>query len=191
MVKPTSFTVTDNKTLTQMGYVSNTRMNIGQDSVQSGENESVTVVDIDKEATPTDKKRPPSMVDITPPMRPPSMVDITSPTNKRLKLEDEDKSIKLYRYRTIFAGTEDFLKRDVLHPVFGYTKHWFELDYVVLKRRQVVRRLAWWRTQGLKLLDKWEDLYDQDLLDNFQHHVDDTIEIEKKSMHTIMWCLML
>ena len=159
-----------------MGYVSNTRMNMGQDSVESGGYESVTVVDVDAEATPTDKKRPPSIVDITP------------PTNKRLKLEDEDKSIKstdtpthhgdiVFRFRTIFAGTTDYWNRDVLHPVYGYTKHWFELDYVVLKRKQVMRRLAWWRTQGLKLLDKWEDLYDQDLLDNFEHHVDDTIEI--------------
>jgi hypothetical protein len=43
------------------------------------------------------------------------------------------------------ASIEDVDGQDQLHPVFGYTKHWYEKDYVVLKLKQVYSRLRWWR----------------------------------------------
>ena len=53
-----------------------------------------------------------------------------------------------------------------------------------------MQRLEWWWTKNQEILNQCEDMYDQHLLDSFQHDVEETIKIEEKMKHAIMWCSM-
>ena len=51
-----------------------------------------------------------------------------------------------------------------VQTVFGYTKHWFDKDYIKLKRKQVLENLQWWRNTNISIHEEGDELYDEDTL---------------------------
>ena len=108
---------------------------------------------------------------------------VSPPSKKRKTNNDSDDSLRLKRtknrnddeenyqltkpLRVSVGVREDIANEDMVHPVYGYTKHWFDKEYIELKRHQILEKLKWWRTHHMTIMEKEEDMYDQTVLDAF------------------------
>ena len=79
----------------------------------------------------------------------------------------EEKGDEARRLRVNISSIEDTDRQNLLHPVFGYTKHWFDKNYINMKRGQVIKRMEWWRSQNKIIFDEADDMYDQRILNKF------------------------
>ena len=79
----------------------------------------------------------------------------------------EDKGDHARRLRVPISSIEDVAGKNVLHPVFGFTKHWFDRDYIKKKHDQVIKRLEWWRTQNKVIYEDADEMYPKKMLDKF------------------------
>ena len=83
------------------------------------------------------------------------------------EFEKEEKGDVARRLRVPISSIEDVAGQNVLHPVFGYTNHWFDKKYLKKKHGQVIKRLEWWRAKNKVIFDDADEMYPQKMLDKF------------------------
>ena len=70
--------------------------------------------------------------------------------------------------RVLVATIEDDDHAGGLHHVFGYLKHWFDKDYIKLKRNQILSDVKWWRDHHVDIYHECCGKYDiETILDKF------------------------
>jgi hypothetical protein len=157
------------QTLTQIGYVVKRPASPPQTSqknspdCRSASDEEVVVLS-PPEVTPSPKKRAKFK---------------SGSEEERKEEEEEQEEEEEYQNRDDItfhllahhASIEDVDGQDQLHPVYDYTKHWFEKDYIVLKLKQVYLRLRWWRRMNEDVVMSLCKEMHQDKIDNFNKTV--------------------
>ena len=83
------------------------------------------------------------------------------------EFEKEEKGDEARRLRVPISSIEDTANQNILHPVFGYTKQWFDKDYITMKRGQVIKRMEWWRAQNKLIFAEADEMYGQKMLNKF------------------------
>jgi hypothetical protein len=158
------------QTLTQMGYVvkrpsPQPSQNSPGDCRSASDEEEVVVLS-PPEVTPSPKKRA-------------KFKSGSEEERKQEKEEQEEEEEEQYKNRDDItfhllahhASIEDVDGQDQVHPVFGYTKHWFEKDYIVLKLKQVYFRLRWWRRVNEDIMLNLSEEMHQDQIDSYNKTV--------------------
>ena len=165
ITKPTN----NDQTLTQMGYVEVGALQMHQTALESSGSEEDSVFEV---ITPPSKKRPKienEKVEVKP-----------KRTDNSETFGSLSGSDPRFHLRVPCASIEDVENQDHLHPVYGYTKHWFEKDYIDLKQEQVVHRLNWWRKKNEEIMEYNDEMYGQEKLDAFYHSVvNEIIKVEE------------
>ena len=92
---------------------------------------------------------------------------------KRFKRENELHTISQPKWPRDFVGViDDAADSYKVHSVYGYTKHWFDKDYIKLKRDQILSNLQWWRDMNSTILDDCNGQYDPiAILDKFWEEI--------------------
>ena len=96
----------------------------------------------------------------------------------------QDKKIdapKPRKWTRVFVGVVDDPTHIYgFHPVFGYTKHWNDKEYVKLKRDQVLTNIQWWRDMMNTIHEDCDELYDQvTVMDKFwEEYMQESTNIE-------------
>ena len=170
-----------NQTLTQMGYVE-----VGAKEMAQRKDDAVDAIAMlgqTSQSSNSDEDTP---------------LVVTPPPKKRAKTSDDDSVTSentvsigphphgdvAFHFRVSYASIEDVGGQDQLHPVFGYTKFWYEKEYVELKLEQVFHRLKWWRNKNEEIIDFQDEMYGQDKINHFYHNVvNETLKIEDKIRH--------
>ena len=92
---------------------------------------------------------------------------------KLFKRENELHTISQPKWPRDFVGViDDAADSYKVHSVYGYTKHWFDKDYIKLKRDQILTNLKWWCDMNSTILDDCNGQYDPiAILDKFWEEI--------------------
>ena len=167
-----------NQTLTQMGYVE-----VGSKEMARREDEAVDAIAMLGQATQSSDEDTP--LEVTPPKkRAKTSDDVSVASEGTASLGPHPHGDVAFHFRVPYASIEDVGGQDQLHSVFGYTKFWYEKDYVELKLEQVFHRLKWWRNKHEEIIDFQDEMYGQDKINHFYHNVvNETLKIEDNIRH--------
>ena len=74
--------------------------------------------------------------------------------------------------RVLVGIIEDYDNESGLPHVYGYTKFWYDKDYIKFKRDQLVSNLNWWRDKNVTVYEDCNDSYDEEtMLDKFYEEI--------------------
>ena len=95
---------------------------------------------------------------------------------KKISIQREEAILS----RELIGIIEDKDNELGLHYVYGFTKHWFDKDFIKLKRKQVISNLHWWVHKNVEVYKESNDNYDEEtILDKFYEELmEETTNIE-------------
>ena len=108
-----------------------------------------------------------------------ALVCVSPKDGKKKRSHGNDEEVRKFKKTSIRCATA-ILSRDLigvieddenqlgLHYVYGFTKHWFDEDFIKLKRKQILSNLHWWVHKNVEVYKESNDNYDEEtILDKF------------------------